>query len=293
MARDAPDSREYVRVDVHLPTNQKLAELDDPVQGGWLYVTGVCTAGAALSDGVISPRAVVRTAGVPAEVGKWLIAAGLWHEPGHTCRKCPQPPEGRVYIHDYLRHQRSRAAADAAKRAGRQAAQARWGKADGMRSAYGEDADRMPTAMGDACETDADLMRSPCGLDAEAEAEAEVPNPSLLTFVGRLAKSDAREDARPPTEVIASWQRIAGHGIDLEAEAAAYLAKNGMRPAHDESAAWVGWLKQAHRHAARTAGTKPLGCRTCLSGWLPDEYGYASAIPCPKCKPHTDPRGAV
>lgn len=281
------DTREYVRVDVHLPIHAKLTELDDPVQAGWLYVTGLCAAGAALSDGAIAPRAVVRMAGVPLKVADWLTAAGLWHEPGHDCRRCPQPPDGRVQIHDYLRHQRSRAAAEAARRAGSKAARARWEREEDDEPDPPDDADRN-------ADRNADRMRNRCGFDAEAEAEAEVPNPSLLTFVGRLARSDARVNDRPPAEVIASWQRIAGPAVDLEHEAASYLAKKGMRPATDEAAAWVGWLRQAQRHAARRAGTQPIGCRTCLSGWLPDEFGYASPTPCPKCKPHTEaPRGAA
>jgi hypothetical protein len=114
------------------------------------------------------------------------------------------------------------------------------------------------------------------------------PVPHLLTLVGRLAGSDARANgARLPAEVIESWQRIAGPDVDLEAEAAAYFARQGGRPARDEAAAWVGWLRQANRHAARARGAKPPGCRECLSGWLPepDDPGFASSKRCPKCKP--------
>jgi hypothetical protein len=49
------------------------------------------------------------------------------------------------------------------------------------------------------------------------------------------------------------------------------------------AAAWLGWLRKA---AERTAPKpKPLGCPQCLTGWLPDEYGYPSATRCPTCKP--------
>jgi hypothetical protein len=278
------DPREYVLIDVDLPTHDKLAELEDPPDAGWLYVTGVCTSGKGLADGVISPRSAVRKAGVTPEVAKWLVAAGLWHEPGHDCGRCVQPPEGRVVIHDYLRHNRSKAEAEAAKESGRRAANARWSSRAADQN--GTHADR----IADASDPETGEQSAPqCGPHTEAEAEVEVPKP-LLTFVGRLAKSDAREDARPPAEVIASWQRIAGPDVDLETEAAAYLSRNGMRPANDEAAAWVGWLKTAHRHAAKTAGIRPIGCHSCLTGWLPDEYGYASQTPCPACKPHAPSR---
>jgi hypothetical protein len=118
--------------------------------------------------------------------------------------------------------------------------------------------------------------------------------PTLLTLVGRLAGSDARarEDARLPDEVIQAWQRIAGPDVDLETEAAAYFAKQGGRPARDEAAAWAGWLKQAARHAARARGTKPIGCKSCITGWLPepDDPEFPSATPCPACRPR--PSGA-
>jgi hypothetical protein len=302
MARQVPqDRREFVRVAVDLPTHEKLCNTEDPPLAGWLFVTGLCSAGAALSDGEIAPRAVVRKAGVPAEVAKWLVAEGLWHEPGHDCPRCPQPREGKVMSHDYLRHNRSRAQAEAARNAGRQAAAARWSDADGMPSASGSDsgshADRISGEDGGKApagpdETgNADRMRIAsgphAGRNAEAEAEAEVQENPLLTLIGRLAGSDARaSDGRLPAEVIASWQRIAGPDVALEDEAAAYFSKQGGRPARDEAAAWVGWLKQANRHAAKRRGVPAIGCTECLTGWLPDEYGYASERPCPTCKPH-------
>jgi hypothetical protein len=86
--------------------------------------------------------------------------------------------------------------------------------------------------------------------------------------------------------VIDSWQRIAGPDVDLDREWLMYLAKRGMTPPRDPWAAWVGWLQQAARHAAAARGSPPIGCDACLSGWIPDEFGWASERPCPTCKPH-------
>jgi hypothetical protein len=74
-------------------------------------------------------------------------------------------------------------------------------------------------------------------------------------LVGRLAVSDARGTAPPPAEQIALWQDIAGPGVDLEDEARAYLERNLGRPARDEAAAWIGWLKAGARR--RTPPTNP------------------------------------
>lgn len=55
-----------------------------------------------LTDGVV-PGIIARQYGTAAQVRK-LVAAGLWHEHGHTCPhpKCLQPAPGDFYMHDYL-----------------------------------------------------------------------------------------------------------------------------------------------------------------------------------------------
>jgi hypothetical protein len=68
-----------------------------------------------------------------------LFTANLWHEQGHDCDTCPQPPPTKYIIHDYLDYQPSaaevrRLAADR-KKAGRKGARARWG---GLQSVSGE-----------------------------------------------------------------------------------------------------------------------------------------------------------
>ncbi|MEV8124078.1 hypothetical protein AB0P07_08185 [Streptomyces sp. NPDC085944] len=55
-----------------------------------------------LTDGIV-PAHVARLYGTPGQIKK-LVAAGLWHEHGHTCPhpKCAQPAPGDFYMHDYL-----------------------------------------------------------------------------------------------------------------------------------------------------------------------------------------------
>ena len=255
MATTKPrDRREYVRLTVNLPSNPKLLAIDDPA-AGWLYVTGICHAGEHFTDGVLLPQVVARLAGVPVKVVRALVEAGLWHEPGHGCVRCRQPGAGQVVIHDYLEHQRSRDEAEKAKRAARSAADARWGKGSGPRSA--PDADRNANRIPEG--------NAGPGADSNAEAKAEEELPLLLTYVGRLAVGDARENggpARPPSHLLAAWGTVAGPGVDLTREAARYLAHYADRPARDERAAWLGWLVKARDYVAAQRGDSGprLGC---------------------------------
>lgn len=128
MAR-SEDPRAWVRMSVDLPSNSKLEGASTDAK--WLWVVGVCVSGRDLSDGIIRPAVVVAEADVDAAAVDVLVERGAWHQPGHTCAGCPQPPARRMVIHDYLKHQQSReevAAKSAARSAaGRRGAQSRWG----------------------------------------------------------------------------------------------------------------------------------------------------------------------
>jgi hypothetical protein len=52
-----------------------------------------------LLEGAV-PKAVAKAFGSPAQIRK-LVVAGLWHEAGHDCKRCPQPAEGYM-IHDFF-----------------------------------------------------------------------------------------------------------------------------------------------------------------------------------------------
>jgi hypothetical protein len=87
--------------------------------------------------------------------------------------------------------------------------------------------------------------------------------------------------------LVALWQELAGHGVDLEQEARRYLEINAGRPAKNEHAAWTGWLRKgAARRAANAPAASRAGCGSpdCTDGWLPDRDGVPVA--CPTCKPH-------
>lgn len=129
MARTPADYRDFIRVAVDLPDNPKLAMIDEPA-AGWAYVVSLCYCGRNFTDGAFPLAPVLRMAGVKRAIADLLIGAGLWHETGHTCERCPQPMTGMAVVHDYLEHQRSaeeaRSLRDTRREAGRKGAATRW-----------------------------------------------------------------------------------------------------------------------------------------------------------------------
>jgi hypothetical protein len=128
------------------------------------------------------------------------------------------------------------------------------------------------------------------GVSHTTQARPGQASTPLLTLVGRLAVSDAR-GTPPPAEQIALWQDIAGPDVDLEAEARAYLERNLGRPARDEAAAWVGWLRKGARTPRAINPSTGRDCRTprCDRGWLPPDDAEGRPVPCPTCRPHLQP----
>ena len=177
MAHTEPpqDPRHYVRVTVDLPLNRKINRV--PRGARWTYVVSLCYGGGALSDGIAPVRALLAMADGTRRDAQALIAAGLWHEPGHDCPRCPQPGTGEVVVHDYLAHQRSGAEARALSDARRAA-----GRAGGLRSGQVR---RTKTAGQylDGPEADPEAPASPLGAAEETRedqirAEKKIPPPS-------------------------------------------------------------------------------------------------------------------
>ncbi|MFI8817486.1 MULTISPECIES: mucin-2 [unclassified Streptomyces] len=118
----------WFRIDDTAYGHPKVLKAKNPAYGLWSR----CGSYAAqqLTDGMI-PGVVAELYGTAPQVRK-LIAAGLWHEHGHTCPhpKCAQPAPGDYYMHDYLDYNPSRTsveqgrdrAADRQKRAREKAA---------------------------------------------------------------------------------------------------------------------------------------------------------------------------
>ena len=233
MARsEAPaDPRQYVRVSVDLPLNPKLAAIDDPA-AAWAYVVSLCYCGSSLTDGFFPVAAVVRLAGVDMANAMALVEQGLWHRPGHDCRRCPQPKTGQGVVHDYLRHQRSadeaRDLTEKRREAGRKGAESRWKPAQGgdkqakperktngkpMASAI---ANAMPSAMANGWQND--------GRGEERRGDTQTPTVSAATPpaptapAGQLSltqRSKRITDAYAEAEPLCRWPAI--NGVVLKA----------------------------------------------------------------------------
>lgn len=121
------DKRAFAKFDVGYLDNPKMMDvLDASSIALCMHVASVLYCAQHLTDGVVSPRTMQRKAGGSAEDTQVLVEAGLWHQPGHDCSACPQPPENRVFVHDFLEHNRSAESAKRVSERGRKAADARW-----------------------------------------------------------------------------------------------------------------------------------------------------------------------
>lgn len=283
------DRRDFVFISVDLPDNPKLATIDDP-RAGWLTVTGICYAGANLTDGHIPPRAVERKAGVPARWTKALIEAGIWHAPGHRCPDCPQPKSGNVYIHNYLDHQPSRADREKARRDAASAAAARWAKRGGS------DAEGIPERNAEGIPKGSALTDAE-SLQSQSQSQERLTKP-LLALVCRRLSGGARETTTDGE--IDAWRELAG-GADLEDELRKWLLYSANNDLKNPPAALRAWLqkaalREADRHAAATvdpdADIRPptSDCENpaCAGGYLGEDED-CRPIPCPNCRPHLRP----
>jgi hypothetical protein len=138
------DKRAFAQFDVGYLDNPKIMEVFDasPI-AICMHIASVLYCAQHLTDGVVSAGPMQRKAGGSADDTRLLVEAGLWHLPGHGCEFCPQPAEGKVYVHDYTEHNRTSDGVKRASQAGKRGAEALWEK---KRAAQKNDADRMPIA---------------------------------------------------------------------------------------------------------------------------------------------------
>jgi hypothetical protein len=95
-----------------------------------------------LTEGHV-PAVVAQLYGSVPQAAK-LVKAGLWHEHGHGCSRCPDPPAGDYMIHDFLEDGRntSRAKHEAEKKKARDR-QAKHREAQGLGGKSSEKTDRI------------------------------------------------------------------------------------------------------------------------------------------------------
>lgn len=125
------DGRTFVFLSVDIARHPKILGMGDSA-AAWAWACAIAYCGEYETDGWITVQTIAREGGISTQKARKLVAAGLVHEAGHTCKKCPEIPKGKAYLHDYLEHNRSHADAEEHRRsraeAGRKGAAKRWGK---------------------------------------------------------------------------------------------------------------------------------------------------------------------
>lgn len=109
--RTATDRRPHVRItNIFFTRAGKLSHIADPVER--MATLALLAASIGMcddlgTDGHIRVEVVLEATGLPPEYAKTLMTDDVWHQADHGCRRCPQPRQGHVYVHDFLLHNRT------------------------------------------------------------------------------------------------------------------------------------------------------------------------------------------
>lgn len=128
------DKRAFAKFDVGYLDNPKMLDvLDSSLHAICMHFASVLYCSQHLTDGIVAPRVMQRKIGGSDSDVQILLESGLWHAPGHSCESCKQPPAGKVYVHDFLEHNRDAAGVKRVSQVRSKAAKSRWegeGEAD-------------------------------------------------------------------------------------------------------------------------------------------------------------------
>ena len=239
------DSRTYIRVHDGLFDHPKTALVGGQATFLDLAAQGYCSRN--LSDGLFPATVVARLTDLPrpVQLARRLIEHDRWHEPGHCCPRCPQPPAGHYVIHDYLEHQRS-AADVAAMKEQRRAAGRAGGQAKGKRAAK-------QTASGVLSETPS---------KTEASTEVRVASSEATTAGAAEPRNPRRSRLKDDFEVtpgMRSWAAQNVPGVDVDTETAQFLDHHQARGSvmADWTKAWHTWMRNARKFAPRNGSRPP------------------------------------
>ncbi|MEW1774703.1 mucin-2 [Streptomyces sp. NPDC086777] len=156
-----------------------------------------------LTEGMV-PGVVAQLYGTAPQARK-LVAAGLWHEHGHTCPhpKCQQPAPGDYYMHDFLIYNPSRARVETERARAAERQQRARERADEQRNQ--ERNPPVPSANHVGTDGDpSDGNREPAANQIEFPqdiAGQEGPSQRDGTDPSRSPRPDPSHPAVPPSEV--------------------------------------------------------------------------------------------
>lgn len=202
------DGREFVRMSVDIARHPKILAMGDPA-AAWGYAAALAYCGQYKTDGWITVRTIAHEAGISTQKARKLVAAGLVHEHGHACEKCPEIPKGKAYLHDYLEHNRSRDEVDESRRskaeAGKKGAAKRWGNLTPKPPENGHGTCHSTSQGTTHATSDGTCM-------AEEEKEERTTHPGKTR-----SESNARENERPaePPEPIPAGPGATGPNATL------------------------------------------------------------------------------
>ncbi|MFB6618903.1 mucin-2 [Streptomyces sp. NPDC085524] len=263
----------WFRIDDTSHAHPKMLKAGNAAIGLWMR-TGAYAA-QHLTEGAV-PGVIAQLYGTPAQARK-LTAAGLWHEQGHGCARCPQPPAGDYVMHDYLVYNPTRAkveddrtqAADRQKRAREKAAEQR----NQVRNPRG--------SSGSRSRTDDDAVAEPWGSGSH-----QIAFPDDIAAQDRSSRRDAPDASRsprpgpspvPPPEVqpVSSGARVPAN---VEPLRDAMTAAGIVVPWELSTADWfrleavlartsVAALVDHARGAWHHARSRPRSVRYFLPGW--------------------------
>lgn len=251
------DRREFIRLDVAYLDNPKVSEvLDESPVAVLLHIASMALSRQHRTDGVISRRQVIRKVGATDADAELLIRLGLWHDAGG----------GKIEVHDYAKHQETRAEIEARSEAARKAIKKRW--------------DRSPDTSGN---TERNTERITAGTaprsspsNTEERRGEERREEAPLVSPTRDAARDARyEDDRNPMEGTSpktvlprGFSATTRHkalaierGLDIGEELAAFRehAKAHGRSVVDWDAAFNVWLLASAKRAKQQGAEKRPG----------------------------------
>ena len=221
------DQRGWAPVDTGYLDNPKMLDvLDASGTATLMHLASILYCAQHLTDGHISPGVARRKVGATKEDDRLLIDAGLWHEAGHDCAECPQPEPNKVYVHDFLQHNRTAAKAKRVSERRSEAARARWAKtkaddAPPMQSAL-QGAQQSAMQNGDVCNAEREREREK---EREIVTSEDVtpPRPDVEQLCRHLQERIVANGSKRPN-VTKKWRDSARLMLDTDGRTAEQIA---------------------------------------------------------------------
>ncbi|MDH6134637.1 hypothetical protein P3T37_004041 [Kitasatospora sp. MAA4] len=241
----------WFKVDDTAYSHPKLLTAGNAALGLWLRC-GAYTA-QHLTEGRI-PAVIADMFGTGPQAAK-LVRSGLWHETGHTCRRCPPVIAGEYLMHDFLRYNPTRASVEGTRK--READRKQRGR-DRQRTRRDSPADPPPFGAGPDPDDDGSDPDSPPDFDESpghggvshpdgaGASHRSRPGPARPGEGGGGSRESSGRSGPPPASTLcalpADWEP--DDALLAWAAAAGHLQRLGLEGLDHATAKW-----RAHRAA--------------------------------------------